>query len=150
MPISLPVAGALVPVAAAAPRSAGAVAYCAELQHIADLAMTENDLPPSPAKPRARRLSRHHRAAAGWKELLALRHEHLYLQFGRGSRAPTTPSEAAQARLLQEIKACLGAGWSEADGRSSPSYVVLHSALRPVSITLSMDATDDKNVTSCT
>ena len=54
-------------------------------------------------------------------------------------------AEAAQAAILQEIKACLGQGWSEADGRSSPSHVVLHSALRPVSITLSMDATDNKN-----
>jgi hypothetical protein len=53
-------------------------------------------------------------------------------------------AEAAQAAILDEIKACLGEGWSEADGRSSPSHVVLHSALRPVSITLSMDATDNK------
>ena len=53
-------------------------------------------------------------------------------------------AEAAQAAILQQVKACLGQGWSEADGRSSPSHVVLHSALRPVSITLSMDATDNK------
>jgi hypothetical protein len=53
-------------------------------------------------------------------------------------------AEARQAAILREIKACLGQGWSEADGRSSPSHVVLHSALRPVSITLSMDATDNK------
>jgi hypothetical protein len=43
---------------------------------------------------------------------LALRREHLPLRLGRG-----------------------------ADTRSSPRHVVLHSALRPVSITVSMDAT---------
>ena len=35
-------------------------------------------------------------------------------------------------------------GWSEAKDRSSPSYVVLHSAIAPLSITLSRDETDTK------
>ena len=52
-------------------------------------------------------------------------------------------AEQAQAEILKEAKACLGEGWSEAADRASPSYVVLHSALRPVSITLSTDQTDD-------
>jgi hypothetical protein len=42
------------------------------------------------------------------------------------------------------MKTCLGAGWSQASDRSSPSYAVLHHAARPVSITLSTDQTDDR------
>ena len=54
--------------------------------------------------------------------------------------------EAAKARsaILRQVKSCLGAGWSEAADRSNPSYVVLHSAARPVSITVSTDQTDSK------
>jgi hypothetical protein len=56
-------------------------------------------------------------------------------------------SEAAvalQATVLREFKACLGNGWSEAPDHSSPNYVVLHDASRPVSITLSTDETEQK------
>jgi hypothetical protein len=53
-------------------------------------------------------------------------------------------AQQAQAEILQQAKACLGEGWSEAPDRGSANYVVLHSALRPVSITLSTDQTDDK------
>jgi hypothetical protein len=52
-------------------------------------------------------------------------------------------AEKARAAILDQVKACLGAGWAEAAERSSPSYVVLHAA-RPVSITLSTDQTDNK------
>ena len=53
-------------------------------------------------------------------------------------------AERQQADLLQQLKSCLGEGWSEASDRSSANYVVLHHSLRPVSITLSTDQTDDK------
>ena len=55
-------------------------------------------------------------------------------------------SEAEEARrdMLYDVKSCLGAGWAEAAERSSPSYVVLQNAARPVSITLSTDQTDSK------
>ena len=53
-------------------------------------------------------------------------------------------AESAQAEALQQIKACLGDGWAEAVERSSSRYLVLRSVLRPVSITLSTDETDDK------
>jgi len=52
-------------------------------------------------------------------------------------------AQRAQSDLLRQIKTCLGEGWTEATERSSPDYVVLHNALRPVSITLSTDQTDD-------
>src|SRR5215475_3295296 len=53
-------------------------------------------------------------------------------------------AERARAAILDQVKACLGAGWAEAAERSSPSYVVLHNAARPVAITLSTDQTDNK------
>jgi hypothetical protein len=53
-------------------------------------------------------------------------------------------AEKARATILDQVKSCLGAGWAEVAERSSPSYVVLHNAARPVSITLSRDQTDNK------
>jgi hypothetical protein len=53
-------------------------------------------------------------------------------------------AEGARRDMLDQVKSCLGAGWAEAAERSSPSYVVLHNAARPVSITLSTDQTDRK------
>jgi hypothetical protein len=53
-------------------------------------------------------------------------------------------AEKARSATLRQVKSCLGAGWSEAAERSNPSYVVLHNAARPVSITLSTDQTDSK------
>src|SRR4051812_17557950 len=117
-------------------------AYCSELQEIVSLAMTKGRFSDIAAKPLQGDFHATDRALPGWKDCS------LY-----GANTYTCDSvevdtaeqaEAAQAAILQEVKACLGIGWSEADGRSSPSHVVLHSALRPVSITLSMDATDNK------
>jgi hypothetical protein len=48
-------------------------------------------------------------------------------------------AEEARRDILDQVKSCLGAGWAEAAERSSPSYVVLHNAARPVSITVSTD-----------
>jgi hypothetical protein len=119
-----------------------APAYCSELQEIASLAMTKGRFSDIAGKPQQGDFHATDRALPGWKDCS------LY-----GASTYTCDSveidtaqqaEAAQAAILQEVKACLGVGWSEADGRSSPSHVVLHSALRPVSITLSMDATDNK------
>jgi hypothetical protein len=53
-------------------------------------------------------------------------------------------AEKARSAILRQVKSCLGAGWSEAAERSNPSYVVLHNAARPVSITVSTDQTDGK------
>jgi hypothetical protein len=116
--------------------------YCSELQQIVSLGMTKGRFSDIAGKPQQGDFHATDLALPGWKDCS------LY-----GASTYTCDSvevdtaqqaEVAQATILQEIKACLGVGWSEADGRSSPSHVVLHSALRPVSITLSMDATDNK------
>jgi hypothetical protein len=119
-----------------------APAYCSELQQIiASLAMTKGRFSDIAGKPQQGDFHATNLPLAGWRNCS------LY-----GGSTYTCDSvevdtaehaEAAQAAILQEIKACLGVGWSEAAGRSSPSHVVLHSALRPVSITLSVDATDN-------
>jgi hypothetical protein len=119
-----------------------ASAYCSDLQQIVSLAMTKGRFSDIAGKPQQGDFHDTSLPLAGWRNCS------LY-----GTSTYTCDSvevdtaeqaEAAQAAILQQVKACLGQGWSEADGRSSPSHVVLHSALRPVSITLSMDATDNK------
>jgi hypothetical protein len=119
-----------------------APAYCSELQQIVSIAMTKGRFSDIAGKPQQGDFHATDLALPGWKEC-SLYGASTYtcdsVEVDTAQRA-----EAAQAAILQEIKACLGQGWSEADGRSSPSHVVLHSALRPVSITLSMDATDNK------
>ena len=119
-----------------------APAYCSDLQQIVSLAMTKGRFSDIAGKPQQGDFHDTSLPLAGWRNCS------LY-----GTSTYTCDSvevdtaeqaEAAQAAILQQVKACLGQGWSEADGRSSPSHVVLHSALRPVSITLSMDATDNK------
>jgi hypothetical protein len=122
--------------------SSDAPAYCSELKQIASLAMTKGRFSDIAGKPQQGDFHATNLPLPGWKDC-SLYGASTYtcdsVEVDTAQRA-----EAAQAAILQEIKACLGQGWSEADGRSSPSHVVLHSALRPVSITLSMDATDNK------
>src|SRR6266508_5827547 len=50
-------------------------------------------------------------------------------------------AEKARGATLDQVKFCLGAGWTEATERSNPNYVVLHDAARPVAITMSTDQT---------
>jgi hypothetical protein len=122
--------------------SSDAPAYCSELKQIASLAMTKGRFSDIAGKPQQGDFHATNLPLPGWKDC-SLYGASTYncdsVEVDTAQRA-----EAAQAAILQEIKACLGQGWSEADGRSSPSHVVLHSTLRPVSITLSMDATDNK------
>jgi hypothetical protein len=141
IPLALALAGSTA--ATAAQDATTAVpAYCSELQQIVSLAMTKGRFSNIAGTPQQGDFHATNLPLAGWRNCS------LY-----GANTYTCDSvevdtaqqaEATQAAVLHEIKSCLGQGWSEADGRSSPSHVVLHSALRPVSITLSMDATDNK------
>jgi hypothetical protein len=116
--------------------------YCSELQEIVSLAMTKGRFSDIAGKPQQGDFHATDRALPGWKDCSLYGASTYTCDSAEVETAQQ--AEAAQAAILQEVKACLGVGWSEADGRSSPSHVVLHSALRPVSITLSMDATDNK------
>src|SRR5262249_48931755 len=119
-----------------------APSYCFDLSRVVDLAMTKERFASVAGRPRQGSFLDTSLVLADWKDCS------LYgaTTYTCDSSEMDTAEEAekAQAATLQQVKACLGAGWAEAAERSSPSYVVLHDAARPVSITLSTDQTDGK------
>jgi hypothetical protein len=119
---------------------AQSIPYCADLNRLVALAMTKERFASIAGKPREGNFVETSLSLTGWSDCS------LYgaTTYTCDSPAHRTAAEAelAQARLLDELKACLGNAWAEAKDRSSSTYVVLHSATRPVSITLSTDQTD--------
>ena len=118
-----------------------APSYCSDLQRVTGLAMTRERFASIAGKPREGNFLETSLALTGWNNCAL---------YGAATYTCDSPAlgsaqdaEQAQAELLRQIKACLGEGWAEATDRSSPNYVVLHHALRPVSITLSTDQTDE-------
>jgi hypothetical protein len=116
--------------------------YCDDLKRVAALAMTKDRFAVIAGKPRDGSFLDTTLTLAGWNDCSL---------YGAGTYACDSPelgsaeeAEKAQAEILQQAKACLGEGWSEAADRSSARYVVLHHAARPVSITLSLDETSEK------
>jgi hypothetical protein len=119
-----------------------APSYCFDLSRVVDLAMTKERFASIAGRPRQGDFRDTSLTLVGWKDCS------LYgaTTYTCDSSEMGTAEEAEKARaaILDQVKACLGAGWTEAAERSSPSYVVLHDAARPVSITLSTDQTDGK------
>jgi hypothetical protein len=117
-------------------------AYCPDLKRVTALAMSQDRFASITGKPREGNFSDATLTLAGWQDCV------LYGATTYTCDSPGLDSaqaaEQAQADILQQTKTCLGEGWSESADRGSANYVVLHSALRPVSITLSTDQTDDK------
>jgi hypothetical protein len=116
--------------------------YCSDLKRITALATTKEKFASITGKPRDGDFLETSLPLTGWKDC-ALYGSSTYTC---DSQELTTAeaAEMSQAETLRDIKACLGQGWSEAADQSSPSYVVLHNAARPISITLSTDETDNK------
>lgn len=116
--------------------------YCFDLSRIVDLAVTKERFASIAGRPRPGDFRDAKLVLAGWRDCS------LYgaATYTCDSAEMDTADQAEEARrdLLEEVKSCLGAGWAEAADRSSPSYVVLQNAARPVSITLSTDQTDSK------
>ena len=117
-------------------------AYCPDLKRVAALAMSQERFASITGKPREGNFSDTSLTLSGWHDCAL---------YGNTTYTCDSPemdtaeeAEKARAAILDQVKACLGAGWAEAAERSSPSYVVLHNAARPVSITLSTDQTDGK------
>jgi hypothetical protein len=129
-------------IASAQDTRAEAPPYCFDLTRVVDLAMTKERFASIAGRPRQGSFVGTSLVLAGWKDCS------LYgpATYTCDSPAMDTAEEAEKARvaILDQVKACLGAGWAEAAERSSPSYVVLHDATRPVAITLSTDQTDNK------
>jgi hypothetical protein len=114
--------------------------YCFDLKRVLVLAMSGGRFAAIAGVPRAGNFAETTLSLPGWTGCAL---------YGPSTYTCDSPAvgtadegERAQAVLLREIKACLGEGWDEAADRSSARYVVLRSALRPVSITLSTDETD--------
>jgi hypothetical protein len=116
--------------------------YCFDLTRIVDLAVTKERFASIAGRPRPGDFRDTSLILAEWKDCS------LYgaATYTCDSAEMDTAAAADEARLdiLDQVKSCLGAGWAEAAERTSPSYVVLHNATRPVSITLSTDQTDSK------
>jgi hypothetical protein len=116
--------------------------YCFDLSRIVDLAVTKERFASIAGRPRQGDFRDATVVLPDWKDCS------LYgaATYTCDSAEMNSAEEAEKARsaILRQVKACLGAGWSEAAERSNPSYVVLRNAARPVSITLSMDQTDSK------
>jgi hypothetical protein len=136
------VAVALTSVPASFAEETSSVPYCAELKQVVALAMTKGRFGSIAGTPREGNFRATSVNLAGWQDCS------LYGASTYTCESPALDSaeaaERAQADILKDVKACLGTEWSEAEDRSSRSYVVLHHALRPVSITLSTDETADK------
>jgi hypothetical protein len=116
--------------------------YCFDLSRVVDLAMTKERFASIARRPRQNSFQNTRLVLPAWKDCSL---------YGAATYTCDSPemdtaeeAEKARAATLDQVKACLGAGWAEAAERSSPSYVVLHNAARPVSITLSTDQTDNK------
>jgi len=116
--------------------------YCFDLSRVVDLAVTKERFASIAGRPRPGDFRDTKLVLAGWKDCS------LYgaATYTCDSTEMDTAEQAEEARrdLLEDVKSCLGAGWAEAADRSSPSYVVLQNAARPVSITLSTDRTESK------
>jgi hypothetical protein len=119
-----------------------APSYCFDLSRVVDLAMTKERFASIAGRPRQGSYLDASLVLADWKNCSL---------YGTATYTCDSPemdtaeeAEKARAAILDQVKSCLGAGWAEAAERSSPSYVVLHDAVRPVAITLSTDQTDSK------
>jgi hypothetical protein len=115
-----------------------AVAYCPDLKRVITLVLTKEKFSTIAGAMRAGNFFDTTLPLTGWRECS------LY-----GSRTYTCDSpsfasleEAAkiQAAIVDEIKTCLGEGWTEDDDRSSPTYAVVRSSRVPVSMTIATNA----------
>jgi hypothetical protein len=117
-----------------------APAYCSELKQITALAVTKEKFASITGKPRNGNFRDTTLELTGWRDC-SLYGPATYTCDSQ-PLATAENAETAQASTVHDIQACLGEAWSEAGDRSSPRYVVLHHAGRPLSITLSTDQTD--------
>jgi hypothetical protein len=119
-----------------------AVPYCDDLKRVAVLALSQDRFASITGRPRQGNFADTTLMLSGWRDC-ALYGVATYTCDSMPLDSAVA-AEQAQAAALQQAKMCLGEGWSESTDRGSANYVVLQSALRPVSITLSTDQTDDR------
>jgi len=117
-------------------------AYCSDLKHIAGLAGSKDLLASIAGNSRQGNFVETTLPLAGWHDCS------LYgaTTYTCDSPAVDTADEAesVQANILDKLKSCLGETWSEATGQSSARYVILRNLTQPISVTLSVDQTDNR------
>jgi hypothetical protein len=120
--------------------SADAIAYCPALKRLAALAATKDRFADVAGRPGEGNFLETTLPLAGWSNCAI---------YGRRSYtcdsdkvATAAAAEKRQSKILNEVKECLGADWSEVKERSSSRYVVLHDARSTTSITLSTDISE--------
>jgi hypothetical protein len=115
--------------------------YCSDLKHITNLAMTRERFASIIGKPRAGNFRDTSMPLTGWKDC-SFYGAATYTCDSQGFKT-AEEAESAQSKAAQQIMACLGT-WAEAKEQSSRGFIILHPALGPASITLSLDETDTK------
>jgi hypothetical protein len=116
--------------------SAQPAAYCPQLKQVAALAAAKERFAAIAGPPRHGDFHDTTLPLPGWSEC-SIYARRTYTCDSPGFGAAEQAAQE-QARLLHEIKACLGDAWAEAEDRSSSGYAVLHGE-EGVSITISLD-----------
>ena len=119
-----------------------AVSYCPDLKQVAAVVLREGRFSSVAGAAREGSFTETTLPLSGWKDCS------LYGSATYTCDTQDVPSagdaEKMQARIIDEILTCFAGSWLQLLDRSSSSYVVLHPAKGPASITLSVDETDSK------
>jgi len=116
--------------------------YCSDLKRATYLATTSERFASISANPRDGSFADSRLALVDWNDCS--------IYAGRIFTCDSQPiettqeAEQLQRKIFHDIQACLGTSWAEAKNRSSVGFIVLHHVNQPVSITLSIDQTDQK------
>ena len=116
--------------------------YCSDLKRVAGLATTKERFASISVTPRNGNFADSSLTLTDWNDC-SVYGARIYTC---DSQPTGTAQEAQQAqeKTFHDIQACLGTSWAEAKDRSSLGFIVLHHAEQPVSMTLSIDQTDQK------
>ena len=118
------------------------IPYCSGLKRATDLAMTNERFASISAKPRDGDFAASNLVLMDWNDCS--------VYAGRIYTCDSRPIETAQEaeqmqrKISQEIQYCLGISWVEEKDRSSLGFIRLHHTDQPISMTLSIDETDQK------
>jgi hypothetical protein len=115
-------------------------AYCAELGQVAAAALARDKFAGIIGKPRTGNYLETTVALPGWEDC-AFYGTRTYTCDRHGFET-SEDGDRALAKILGEVKACLGDGWAEDQSRASPGYVVLHDVRQVAAITINTDQTE--------
>ena len=116
--------------------------YCTDLKQLTQLALTASQFAAIAGKPREGNFRHTTLPLTGWKDC-ALYGATTYTCDSYALRS-FTDAEAAMTKTTDDILRCLAGSWVEIKDRSSPAYVVLHSARGTASMTLNLNEDDNK------